>query len=131
MSGKSIICDKCGAELPLLSVKVETGNVTINGETLKLEYFVCPGCHGVYKIIIVDEEKYNKLIEDLESAKKKTKLNKGKCDIYTYDNLCRMVERKSVRLAKYVADMNKKYNGTFTITASENKQMEIGYLPLV
>lgn len=126
---KTIVCDKCSAEFLMKSVTIEKCSVEIGGEKLLLEYFVCPKCNEIYKVLLVEEQKYNELVEDLQSTMKRMRRQQGKGNVYLLDQLQKMALRKKAKIQSYVKAMNAKYRGTFTFKASENNQKEIVYLP--
>lgn len=126
---KVIVCDKCSAEFLMKSVQIQECSVEIGGERLLLDYFTCPECNQIYKVLLVEEQKYRELVDDLLSTEKRIRKWKGKANVQMLDQLQKMALRKKKRIQSYVEAMNAKYGGTFTFTASENNQKEIVYLP--
>lgn len=131
MSPDNIItCDKCNTDFLVSSVKIEERSVEINGTVLLLNYFTCPSCKIVYRVLLVDEVHYRELVDDLVSTKKRIRRLQGKGNAFQLGSLQKMAARKAERIQQYVQSMNKKYPGTFTLLASENNQQdEIKYLP--
>lgn len=126
---KVIVCDKCSAEFLMKSVQIQECSVEIGGEKLLLNYFTCPECNEIYKVLLVEEQKYRELVDDLLSTEKRIRRWKGKTNVQMLDQLQKMALRKKNRIQSYVKQMNTKYGGTFTFKASENNQKEIVYLP--
>lgn len=131
MSPDNIItCDKCNTDFLVSSVKIEERSVEINGTVLLLNYFTCPSCKAVYRVLLVDEVHYRELVDDLVSTKKRIRRLQGKGNAFQLGSLQKMAARKAERIQQYVQSMNKKYPGTFTLLASKNNQQdEIKYLP--
>lgn len=131
MSPDNIItCDKCNTDFLVSSVKIEERSVEIGGTVLLLNYFTCPSCKTVYRVLLVDEAHYRELVDDLVSTKKRIRRLQGKGNAFQLGSLQKMAARKAERIQQYVQSMNKKYPGTFTLLASENNQQdEIKYLP--
>lgn len=126
---KVIVCDKCSAEFLMKSVQIQECSVKISGEKLLLDYFTCPECNKIYKVILVEEQKYRELVDDLLSTEKRIRKWKGKGNVQMLEQLQKMTLRKKNRVQSYVKAINTKYSGTFTFKASENNQKEIVYLP--
>lgn len=126
---KVIVCDKCSAEFLMRSVQIQECSVEIGGEKLLLDYFVCPKCNEIYKVLLVEEKKYRELVNDLLSTTKRIRKWQGKGNVQMLERLRKMATRKKNRLQSYTNQMNAKYGGTFTFKASENNQKEIVYLP--
>lgn len=126
---KVIVCDKCSAEFLMKSVQIQECSVEIGGEKLLLDYFTCPECNQIYKVLLVEEQKYRELVDDLLSIKKRIRKWKGKGSVQMLKQLQNMAQIKEDRIQSYVEQMNIKYGGTFTFKASENNQKEIVYLP--
>lgn len=126
---KIIVCDECSAEFLTKSVKIEECSVEINGNKLLLDYFTCPKCNQIYKVLLVEEQKYRELVDDLLSTEKRIRRLHGKGNEQMLTRLQNMALTKKKRIQSYVGVMNEKYSGTFTFTASENNQKEITYLP--
>lgn len=126
---KIIVCDKCSAEFLVKSVTINECSVEIGSEVLLLKYFTCPKCNEIYKVLLVNEQEYKTLVDDLMSVEKRMRRQKGKGNVYLLDQLQKMALRKKARIQSYVQSMNAKYGGTFTFKASENNQKEIVYLP--
>lgn len=126
---KVIVCDKCSAEFLTKSVQIQECSVEIGGEKLLLDYFTCPECNQIYKVLLVEEQKYRELVDDLLSTEKRIRKWKGKGSVQMLEQLQKMALRKKNRVQSYVKAMNTKYSGTFTFKASENNQKEIVYLP--
>jgi len=126
---KIIVCDECSAEFLVKSVKIEECSVEIGGERLLLDYFTCPKCNQIYKVLLVEEQKYRELVDDLLSTEKRIRRLKGKGNKQMLARLQNMALTKKKRIQSYVGVMNEKYSRTFTFMASENNQKEITYLP--
>lgn len=129
MGEKIIVCDKCSAEFLVKSVTINECSVEIGGVELLLKYFTCPKCNEIYKVLLVEEQRYKELVDDLMSVEKRMRRLKGKGNVYLLDQLQKMALIKKARIQRYVQSMNAKYGGTFTFKASENNQKEIVYLP--
>lgn len=126
---KVIVCDMCSTEFFMKSVAIEECSVEIGGDRLLLNYFSCPECNEIYKVLLVEEQKYRELVDDLLSTEKRIRKWKGKVNVQMLDQLQKMALRKKSRIRSYIEAMNAKYGGTFTFKSSENNQKEIVYLP--
>lgn len=122
-----IVCDKCSAVFLIKSVKIEECSVRIEGKQLLLDYFVCPECNQIYKVFLVEEQKYRKLVDDLLSIEKRIQKCNGSRNVYLLTRLQNMALVKKNKIQSYVNNMNQKYDGTFTFV-SKNNQKEIVYL---
>lgn len=125
-----ICCDECKYEFLMNSVKIDEAIIKLGGQALKLVYFTCPKCNKIYRIILKDNE-YDKLVEDLEKTKKRIRKNCGSRNDEFASVLNSMVNKKHERLKNHVEKLNKKFPGTFTFVTSENNNEEkiITYLP--
>lgn len=130
-SNHVMVCDKCNAEFPTMSVSINECSVEIGGKTLLLTYFACPKCKSIYKVLLVKEDVYRRLLDDFLLVKKRIRKLQGKGNQELLERLQSMATVKSNKIKAYVAKMNKQYPGTFTFVASENNQKEVGiiYLP--
>lgn len=124
-----LLCDKCSAEFLVESVQIQECSVEIGGERLLLNYFTCPECNQIYKVLLVEESAYRELVDDLTSMEKRIRRRYGKRNAMLALKLQSMALIKKDRIQSYVERMNTKYSGTFTFKASENNQKEIIYLP--
>lgn len=124
---KVIVCDKCSAKFFVKSAKIEECSVEIEGNRLLLNYFTCPECNQIYRVLLVEEQKYRELVDDLLSIKNRIRRLKGKGNVQMLDKLQKMALIKKNRIQSYVSNMNHKYGGTFTFVASGNNQKEIKY----
>lgn len=124
---KVIVCDKCSAEFFVKSVKIEKCSVEMNGKTLFLNYFVCPKCNQIYKVLLVEEQKYYELINDLLLIEKRMQKLNGKLNVQMLERLQKIAQIKKDKIKSYVNKMNHKYDGTFTFATSKNNQKEIIY----
>lgn len=124
---KIIVCDECSAEFLMTSVKIEECSVRVGDKELLLDYFVCPKCNKIYKVLFVEEQRYRELIDDLLETEKRIRKLKGRGNVQLLSTLQRMALTKKQRVQTYVNGMNNKYPGTFTFS-SVNKE-EIIYLP--
>lgn len=125
-----ICCDECKNELLINSVKIDEVIIELGGQALKLVYFTCPKCNKIYRIMLKDE-RYEELAEDLEKTKKRIRKNYGSRNDEFASMLDSMVNKKHERLRNHVEKLNKKFPGTFTFVTSENNNEEkiITYLP--
>lgn len=126
---KVIVCDKCSAEFLMKSVQIQECSVEIGGEKLLLDYFTCPECNQIYKVLLVEEQKYRELVDNVLSIEKRIRKWKSKGNVQMLEQLQNMALTKKKRIRSYVEAMNTKYGGTFTFKASENNRKEIVYLP--
>lgn len=121
---KVIVCDQCKHEFLIGSVGIKECSVEIEGKELLLDYFMCPSCKTVYKVLFVEEQEYRRLVDDLVSTQHRIQKMYGKQktmqNVQLIKNLQSMANRKSERLKKYVEGMNAKYSGSFTYIATEN-----------
>lgn len=128
-SEKNIVCDECSAEFLVQSVKIDECLVEIDSSILLLRYVMCPMCHHIYKILLVDEQKYCEMADDLISIEKRIKKMCGKGNVFLMERLRKMAINKKNKIQKYVNMMNAKYSGTFTIDTSKNNKNGIVYSP--
>lgn len=128
--GKKVIaCDKCSAEFLIESVHIQECRLEIRGEKLLLKYFICPACNKIYKVFLVNEQKYQEMVDDLLLTKEAIRRLQGKGDIYTLYRLQKTASDIKRKIQSHVSSNNTKYDGTFTFAASKNNQKEIIYLP--
>ena len=125
-----ICCDNCKHEFFMNSVNIEEATVNVSRQVLKLVYFACPKCNKIYRIMLKDEQ-YEKLKEDLDKTKKRVLKNYGSKDEESARVLNEMVNKKHERLKNHLENLNNKFPGTFTFVTSENNNEEkiIEYLP--
>ena len=125
-----IYCDECKYEFSVNSVNIQEATVKAKGQVLTLDYFVCPKCNKIYRIMLKDEQ-YEKLKEDLEKTKNRIRKTYGSKNIELASSLNVMVTKKSERLRSHLTRLEKKFPGTFTFVTSENnhKDKTIEYLP--
>lgn len=119
-------CDKCEHEFLLNAVGINDTNVIIDGQEYELQYFVCPECDKVYRILIKDS-KYYKLVEELESAKKRIRRNWGKMGQQMQQTLNDVAMKKQERLKAYSVKLNQKFAGVFEFTVPESGEQHIIY----
>lgn len=119
-------CDECGKEFSLHSERIKKTSVEIKGDKLLLTYLVCPFCDKVYKILLVDEAKHQKLLNDYMSIRKSIWQQQGKHNQRLLKKLVKMASTKWKHLTTYVDDVSKKYPGSFEL-ATENNQQHIVY----
>ena len=126
----TLICDSCKEEFSLGSVKIDKATIKVKKQTLTLEYFTCPKCNKIYRIMLKDKQ-YEKLKADLEKTKMRIRKNNGSGNEEFARLLNSMVIKKHNRLRNHVDNLHKKFPGTFTFVASENNHEEqiIKYLP--
>ena len=123
-------CDECGYEFSVRGVKIDEAKVTINDQLFTLVYFTCPECNKLYRVVLKDE-RYEKLAEDLERIKNRIRKNHGSNNDELARVLGEMERKKLERLRAHVDRLNKTFPGTFTFVVSENNQKDklIKYLP--
>ena len=128
---KIVCCDKCKKEFAYQSIQIKETSVEIAGDVLLLDYFTCPYCNSVYKVLFVEESKYRELVEDLMSMEKRIRRQKGKGNPMLIEKLQKMALIKQNRIKAYVESVSKKYPGSFIVLATENNQQgeHIMYLP--
>lgn len=126
----TVICDSCKKEFSLNSVKIDTATVEINKKEYQLEYFTCPECNRIYRVLLSDK-KYIELLADLEKVKMRIRKNNGSGNEEFARVLNSMLNKKQNRLRKHIERLHNEYNGTFTFVASENNHEDkiIKYLP--
>lgn len=105
-----VYCDKCGVGFV---VQIKKTQILIGAKVLLLEYFACPSCGKVYKILLVDERKYMELVDDSNKIVKRIEKLQGKKDYMLLDKLQKMEEIKKMRIKRYVSNMFRKYAGFF------------------
>lgn len=125
-----IICDDCKKEFSLGSVKIDTTIIKIKNQALVLDYFTCPKCNKIYRIMLKDKQ-YDILRADLEKTKLRIRKNNGSGNEEFASLLNSMVIKKHNRLKNHVENLHKKFPGTFTFVTSENNHEDkiIKYLP--
>lgn len=119
-------CDKCEHEFLLNAVGINDINVIIDGQEYELQYFVCPECDKVYRILVKDS-KYYKLVEELESAKERIRRNWGKVGQRMQQILNDVAMKKQEHLKAYSAKLNQKFTGVFEFTIPESGERHIIY----
>lgn len=125
-----LICDDCKEEFSLGSVTIDEATIKFKNQVLKLDYFTCPKCNKIYRIMLRDK-RYETLREDLEKTKLRIRKNNGSGNEEFARLLNSMVIKKHNRLKNHVENLHKKFPGTFTFVASENNHEDkiIKYLP--
>lgn len=128
---KIVYCDKCQKEFAYQSIQIKETSVEIAGNVLLLDYFTCPFCNAVYKVLFVEEAKYRELVDDLTSMRKRIRRQNGKGNPMLLYKLQNMALMKQNRIKAYVDSISKKYPGSFVMLATENNQQgeHIMYLP--
>lgn len=126
----TVFCDSCKEEFSLGSVKIDEATVQIKNQALKLEYFTCPKCNKIYRILLKDSQ-YDILRADLEKTKMRIRKNNGSGNEEFARLLNSMVIKKHNRLKNHIRNLHEKFPGTFTFVASENNHEDkiIKYLP--
>lgn len=119
-------CDKCEHEFLLNAVGINDANVTINEQEYELQYFACPECDKVYRILLKDP-KYYKLVKELESAKERIIYNRGKVGQRMQEMLNEVAMKKQQRLKAYSIKLNQKFTGVFEFTIPESGERHIIY----
>lgn len=125
---KVIYCDKCGKEFLHRSVEIKETSVEVKGNVLLLDYFTCPFCSAVYKVLFVEEAQYRELVDDLLSMEKRIRRQHSKGNPMLVQKLQNMALKKKGRIKAYVDGVSKQYPGSFEL-ATENNQQHIIYLP--
>lgn len=127
---KSIQCDVCGKSFSYRSIKIKESSVEIAEEVFTLDYFTCPHCNAVYKVLLVDKVKYRELVDDYVLIQARINRQQGKGNPELVQKLQSMANKKQQRLKAYVQGMNEKYPGSFVLATENNQQREqILYLP--
>lgn len=127
---KIVYCDKCGKEFEYQSIQIKECSVEVEGNVLLLDYFTCPFCNTVYKVLFVEETKYRELVDDLLLVQKRIYRQKGKGNPMLLEKLQNIAAKKQMRIRTYVNGISKQYPGSFML-ATENNQdgQQIIYLP--
>lgn len=127
---KIIYCDECKKEFAYQSIQIKETSVEIASDVLLLNYFTCPFCNTVYKVLLVEEARYRELIDDLLKVKKRIRCQHGKNNLVIMQNLQNMALRKQERIKAYIDSISEKYPGSFIVVNGDNQQEEhIVYLP--
>ena len=128
---KVVVCDGCKKEFAYQSIQIKETSVEIVGDVLLLDYFTCPYCNTVHKVLFVEEAKYRELVDDLVSMEKRIRRQQGKGNPMLIEKLQKMALVKKNRIKTYVVSVSKKYPGSFVVLATENNQQgeHIMYLP--
>lgn len=128
---KIVYCDKCKKEFAYQSIQIKETSVEIAGDVLLLDYFTCPFCNAVYKVLLVEGSKYRELVDDLMSMKKRIRRRHGKGNPMLIEKLQKMALIKQNHIKAYVESVSRKYSGSFIVLATENNQQgeHIIYLP--
>lgn len=106
---KIVVCDRCSAEFFVKSVKIDKCSVEVEGKQLMFTYFQCPECKKVYRILLVDEQKYCELVDDLSSLERRMRKCKGNHNPYAFERLQNMAAIKKSKIQEYVNAMHNKY----------------------
>lgn len=125
-----IFCDDCKYEFSMNAVDIDEAIIKVYGQELTLIYFVCPKCNKIYRVMLKDE-KYNELKDDLDKIKIRIKKNFGSGRQEFASMLNSMANKKYERLKNHIKRLDEKFPGTFTFVASENNHEDkiIKYLP--
>lgn len=122
-----IICSYCKNKFLLIAVKNK--KVIVHKKEMELEYFVCPHCNVVHKIVLKDQG-YNVLLKEVIRANKKFQEETQKSNGMHEESKKKyeFLERKKKHLAKHVDVTNKLYPGSFTLLpATLNNEEKIIY----
>lgn len=121
-----VYCNGCKSKFSLKAVGIKETEVQCGNASCTLMYFACPQCHHIYRICLQDA-KYRELAEDLETTKKRIRRSNGRMDVGLAERLDGMARRKAERLAAHVANLSRKYPGTFVFAVPESGKGEIVY----
>lgn len=121
---KIIYCDECKREFEYRSIQIKETSVEIDGNVLLLDYFTCPFCNAVYKVLLVEEAKYRELVDDLVSVQKRIRRQNGKGNLMLMQKLQDMVQKKQERIKAYVDGISNQYPGSFILATKNNQNGE-------
>lgn len=124
-----VYCDKCKKEFEYRSINIDETSVDVGDKALLLNYFACPFCGVIYKVLIVDKEKYWELLNDYNSIIDRISQQRGKCNPMHLQRLTENALQKKKRLKRYVDSMNRKYNGEFVMLSEGEGNKRIIYIP--
>lgn len=119
------ICNECGFAFELTDDQIKTSNLMIKNVKVHLIYFMCKNCNHIYRVCVYEDDYFGHL-NALENAKENVKKNYGSRDLLLAQKLNDELLSCYYRLKRYLSYMKRKYDGTFTLLVSENKQ-EIFY----
>lgn len=116
MDGKKVklVCNKCKSDFYLLAEDIKTSGVDVGGNTVDVQYFVCPRCNTVYVIAIIDQvvKKLSEEINELQTILQNGGSNNSANIMY------QAYVRKCAEMKKYRIVLAKKYTGYFTFKKS-------------
>lgn len=128
---KVIWCNECKKEFLYQSIQIKKTSVEIADKVLLLDYFTCPFCNTVYKILLVEEARYRELVDDIVLIQRRICQQKERGNLMLMQKLQNMALKKQKRIKNYVDSIGKKYPGSFVLLATENNQQRehVIYLP--
>ena len=120
----NITCENCGEQFEL---SVHESIIYIYNNKYILKYIYCDKCKKIYRLYITDE-KYDKLVDDLNRAKERIKRNWGKTGQQMQELLIEIAMKKKERLKAYINGLNQKYSGVFEFaTPNKNGEQQVIY----
>lgn len=126
----NIYCDKCAKKSFVWSINIDQSSVEVDGHELMVQYFMCPNCGAFYRILIVEENKYRDMVDDLKKIQKRIK-KVSRSNPILATKLQGAETIKQNRIKSYVKMMDSKYPiDHFTVFKNpEGDKFKIVYLP--
>lgn len=118
---KTVKCNKCGKEFLYDTVEIYNSNVVIGGEEFELSFFVCPHCHTIYRVALMDRICI-RLKRELDIAKERIRKNSEQAngDIVKAKRLHNKMMQKLHSYKLRMGMLKNTYTGTFEFAASKN-----------
>lgn len=121
-----IKCDNCEYKFFLDAAGINDEDIIIDGQEYELQYFACPKCDKLYRVLLKDS-KYYDLVEELADAKTRIRRSWGKLGQQMQQVLNEVAKKKQERLKAYSIKLNQKFSGVFEFTTPENGERHIIY----
>lgn len=121
-----IKCDNCEHKFFLDAEGINDTDIIIDGQEYELQYFVCPKCDKLYRVLLKDSNYYN-LVEELADAKTRIRRSWGKLGQQMQQVLNEVAMKKQARLKAYSIKLNQKFSGVFEFTTPETGERHIIY----
>lgn len=122
-----VYCDVCNYVFSKTAVQIERAPITLDGTQYELVYFTCPKCGKLYRIALRDDHVVA-LSNDLEKMRNRIS-KQGSMGAMNLMVSGTMLQRKALRLRRYVEELNGKYPGTFAVVVLKDGSKQIRYLP--
>lgn len=112
---RPIKCDKCNKSFFLRSEDIKEANIEIEGQKLRISFFVCSHCNAVYKILIKDSMLISLMNEFQETQQRAMRLLSRGEESKAREMQVR-ASKKHHRAKMYSEKLNKRFTGEFEMS---------------